>query len=97
MAATVQLVEKRSRWNTDGQDEPEYQIQECRQRHRRHQQPDGETRRRRRLLVQKWLRMNVSGGTYTEITNVKVYMDGANGLELALHSMPKRHRLSPRR
>ena len=29
---------------------------------------------------EKWLRLNVSGGTYTEITNVKVYMDGANGL-----------------
>ena len=29
---------------------------------------------------EKWLRMNVSGGTYTEITNVKAYMDGANGL-----------------
>jgi hypothetical protein len=29
---------------------------------------------------EKWLRMNVSGGTYTEITNVKAYMDGSNGL-----------------
>jgi hypothetical protein len=29
---------------------------------------------------EKWLRMNVSGGTYTEITNVKAYMDGGNGL-----------------
>lgn len=28
----------------------------------------------------KWLRMNVTGGTYTAITNVKVYSDGANGL-----------------
>ena len=29
---------------------------------------------------EKWLRFNVSGGTYTEITNVKAYMDGGNGL-----------------
>lgn len=29
---------------------------------------------------EKWLRLNVSGGTYTEISNVKVYMDGGNGL-----------------
>lgn len=29
---------------------------------------------------EKWLRFNVSGGTYTEITNIKAYMDGANGL-----------------
>lgn len=28
----------------------------------------------------KWLRMNVTGGTYTAITNAKVYSDGANGL-----------------
>lgn len=29
---------------------------------------------------EKWLRFNVSAGTYTEITNVKAYTDGANGL-----------------
>jgi len=29
---------------------------------------------------EKWLRMNVTGGTYSQITNVKAYMDGANGL-----------------
>jgi hypothetical protein len=29
---------------------------------------------------EKWLRFNVSAGTYTEITNVEVYSDGANGL-----------------
>jgi hypothetical protein len=29
---------------------------------------------------EKWLRANVSGGTYTQITNLKAYMDGANGL-----------------
>lgn len=29
---------------------------------------------------EKWLRMNVSGGTYSQITNVKAYSDGGNGL-----------------
>lgn len=29
---------------------------------------------------EKWLRFYVSGGTYTQITNVKAYMDGSNGL-----------------
>lgn len=29
---------------------------------------------------EKWLRFNVTGGTYTEITNIKAYSDGANGL-----------------
>lgn len=29
---------------------------------------------------EKWLRMNVTGGTYSQITNVKVYSDGNNGL-----------------
>jgi hypothetical protein len=29
---------------------------------------------------EKWLRFNVSGGSYSQITNVKAYMDGANGL-----------------
>lgn len=29
---------------------------------------------------EKWLRFNVSGGTYTEISNIKSYSDGANGL-----------------
>lgn len=29
---------------------------------------------------QKWLRMNVTGGTYTQITNVKAYTDGSSGL-----------------
>lgn len=27
----------------------------------------------------KWLRMLVTGGTYSQITNVRAYMDGANG------------------
>ena len=29
---------------------------------------------------EKWLRMNVTGGTYSQITNVKAYTDGGNGL-----------------
>ena len=29
---------------------------------------------------EKWLRMNVTGGTYTQITGVKAYSDGGNGL-----------------
>ena len=29
---------------------------------------------------EKWLRFNVSGGTYTEISNIKAYSDGSNGL-----------------
>jgi hypothetical protein len=29
---------------------------------------------------EKWLRFNVSGGTYTQITNIRAYSDGANGL-----------------
>lgn len=29
---------------------------------------------------EKWLRLNVTGGTYSQITNVKAYSDGGNGL-----------------
>lgn len=29
---------------------------------------------------EKWLRMNVTGGSYSQITNVKVYSDGAGGM-----------------
>lgn len=29
---------------------------------------------------EKWLRMNVSGGSYTQITNVRAYTDGSSGL-----------------
>ena len=32
------------------------------------------------VSFETWLRFNVSGGTYTQITNVKAYSDGANGL-----------------
>lgn len=29
---------------------------------------------------EKWLRLNVTGGSYSQITNVRAYSDGANGL-----------------
>lgn len=29
---------------------------------------------------EKWLKFNVSAGTYTQITNIKAYSDGSNGL-----------------
>lgn len=29
---------------------------------------------------EKWLRMNITGGTYTQIDNIRAYSDGANGL-----------------
>lgn len=29
---------------------------------------------------EKWLRLNVTGGTYSQITNVAAYSDGANGM-----------------
>lgn len=29
---------------------------------------------------EKWLRLNVTGGTYSQITNIKAYTDGANGM-----------------
>jgi hypothetical protein len=29
---------------------------------------------------EKWLRLNVSGGTYSQITNIRAYSDGTNGL-----------------
>jgi len=29
---------------------------------------------------EKWLRFNVAGGSYSQITNIVAYMDGANGL-----------------
>lgn len=29
---------------------------------------------------EKWLRLNITGGTYTQISNLKAYTDGANGL-----------------
>ena len=29
---------------------------------------------------EKWLRLNITGGSYTQITNVKAYTDGSSGL-----------------
>lgn len=29
---------------------------------------------------EKWLRLNVTGGSYTQITNIKMYTDGTSGL-----------------
>jgi len=29
---------------------------------------------------EKWLRLNVTGGTYTQITNIRAYTDGSSGL-----------------
>lgn len=29
---------------------------------------------------EKWLRLNVAGGTYSQITNIRAYSDGSNGL-----------------
>lgn len=29
---------------------------------------------------EKWLRLNVTGGTYSQITNIGAYSDGANGM-----------------
>lgn len=29
---------------------------------------------------EKWIRLNVTGGSYSQITNIKAYSDGANGL-----------------
>ena len=29
---------------------------------------------------EKWIRFNVSGGSYTQITNIEAYSDGSSGL-----------------
>lgn len=34
---------------------------------------------------QKWLRLNVTGGTYTQISNLRAYTDGSNGLGTGLN------------
>ena len=38
---------------------------------------------------QKWLRMNITGGTFTQITNVKAYTDGVNGLGTGINLWAK--------
>ena len=38
---------------------------------------------------QKWLRKNITGGSYTQITNVKAYTDGGNGLGTGINLWAK--------
>ena len=38
---------------------------------------------------QKWLRMNITGGTYTSISNVKAYTDGSSGLGAGINLWAK--------
>lgn len=38
---------------------------------------------------EKWLRLNVTGGTYTQITNAKAYSDGSNGLGTGINVWAK--------
>ena len=81
MAATIQILEKNGAGGT-GTDKTSGNI--------RFKNADNSTVDTSNPMVkpgagvdysfEKWLRFNVSGGTYTEITNVKAYMDGGNGL-----------------
>ena len=81
MAATVQILEKNGAGGT-GTDKTSGNI--------RFKNADNATVDTSNPMVkpgagvdysfEKWIRFNVSGGTYTEITNVKAYMDGGNGL-----------------
>lgn len=38
---------------------------------------------------EKWLRMNVTGGTYTQITNARLYSDGSSGLGTGINVWAK--------
>jgi hypothetical protein len=82
MAATVQIIEKTGAGGT-GTDKTSGTI--------RFKNADNATVDLSNPLVvpstpgfdysfEKWLRMNVTGGTYSEITNVKAYSDGSNGM-----------------
>ena len=81
MAATVQLLEKNGAGGT-GTDKTSGNI--------RFKNADDATVDLNNQLVkptsgndysfEKWLRMNVTGGSYSQITNVKVYSDGSNGM-----------------
>lgn len=81
MAATVQIIEKNGAGGT-GTDKTSGTI--------RFKNADNATVDLNNPMVkpgagsdfsfEKWLRMNVTGGTYSQITNVKVYSDGGNGL-----------------
>lgn len=81
MAATVQIIEKNGAGGTPT-DKTSGQI--------RFKNADNATVDTSNPMVkpgagtdysfEKWIRLNVSGGTYTEITNIKAYMDGSSGL-----------------
>jgi hypothetical protein len=80
MPATVQIVEKNGAGGTTT-DKTSGTI--------RHKNADNSTVDLNNPMVkpgagsdwsfEKWLRMNVTGGTYTQITNVKAYTDGSSG------------------
>lgn len=38
---------------------------------------------------EKWLRLNVTGGTYTQITNIRSYTDGSSGLGAGINLWAK--------
>jgi hypothetical protein len=38
---------------------------------------------------QKWLRLNITGGSYTQITNVRAYSDGSSGLGTGINVWAK--------
>ncbi|WP_157266600.1 hypothetical protein [Azohydromonas aeria] len=38
---------------------------------------------------EKWLRLEVTGGTYTQITNIRAYSDGANGMGTGINLWAK--------
>jgi hypothetical protein len=81
MAATVQLIEKNGAGGT-GTDKTSGNV--------RFKNADNATVDLNDPLVkptsgydysfEKWLRMSVTGGTYSQITNVRCYSDGANGM-----------------
>ena len=81
MAATVQLVEKNGAGGTPT-DKTSGNI--------RFKNADNATVDLNNPLVkptsgfdysfEKWLRANVAGGTYSQITNLRIYSDGANGM-----------------
>lgn len=38
---------------------------------------------------QKWLRLNITGGTFTQISNIKAYTDGSSGLGTGINLWAK--------
>ena len=38
---------------------------------------------------EKWLKLNVTGGTYTQISNIRVYTDGSNGMGTGINLWAK--------